>query len=1194
MRYTASPRILRPLFLLSFLFMLSKALADTLVPLDFHRGLACHFDAAGQSSLIDQTGTQLTFRRERKHLAQKRGRLARRIDRLSLLPESVPTGAKSAAQITTRLERLTQRLTKLDLALEELEACRIGIMPAPTPGPAGGECVEESDCRLTDDSLLPLECGTRFSADALYGDTENYTFLNPNRWEAAADENACRLFLNTSAYSGIKRGRLGETGIVTSHLHADFSLTLLSKSAENLSKNKAADYALVFAYRDPANYCYMQFERRPDQTALYAVRGGRRTKLQSSAQAGIVDNAYHAVELQRTGNNVRVALDGALLLSLNDSRCAAKGALGLGSLNDSAYFDNIAVSGAQPTPTPTATPTPTSTPTPTPTATPTPTPTSTPTPTPTPTPTATPTPTPIPGGNPTDLPLFTLDDLQFEGAFRVDGGKYGASNMNYTDGQIEYNPERHSMFMIGHDWDDGAIAEFRVPPLVKSSTLSDLNSTGAPLQAFAQSPLGRATNGNPQGLNRITGLRLFPGTNGPQLMINAVEWYDAPGDNTHTTLMLRNPNDLAASRVDGFFTLAGGAGHTAGWISPIPAEWQSLLGGTYVTASGGAMSIVGRTTVGPAMFVFNPERDLLGSNVPNPIPTTRLLDYSIYDQWLHPDYYNESRTNDLWTAESGALYGLIVPGTRTYLAVGHSAGHESGIQYKGTDLCGNTCGGPCPKDCNDKYLYYWAYDLRELLLVKSGQQAPHEVRPYAYGKWPSPFGSTKLGGGTFDAATGTMYLEHLYGDTEGYNALPVLVAYKFAASGGGVSPAPTPTPTPTPTPLQPIATGAACSAPDLPIPPNHTQRIARNVSELQSIIASLASNTTVIVEPGIYNLTATLAIGNGVTNVTIRGRNTNCGDTVIRGQGMNNSTYGSVPHIFWVGDARDITLAFMSLGDVWYHPVQLDPNQGAQNPRFYSVRFFEAGEQFIKGSAHASRAAGSGTSNGVVEYCVFEYATTARSSYTNAVDIHGGANWIIRHNLFKNIQGPAGTLAGPSVLMWNGSSNTVVDSNRFVNCARGIAFGLGGGRADDHAGGIIRNNIFYRSSNQPGDAAIVLENSPDTKVLHNTLILSGTYPNGIEYRFSATTGILVSNNLLDAAIRARDGGSGTISANYLSGSAALFVNPTAGDFHLRATATGVIDKINIHPDAPLDVDGTSRPASNGQVDYGADEYTSAQ
>jgi hypothetical protein len=65
---------------------------------------------------------------------------------------------------------------------------------------------------------------------------------------------------------------------------------------------------------------------------------------------------------------------------------------------------------------------------------------------------------------------------------------------------------------------------------------------------------------------------------------------------------------------------------------------------------------------------------------------------------------------------------------------------------------------------------------------------------------------------------------------------------------------------------------------------------------------------------------------------------------------------------------------------------------------------------------------------------------------------------------------------------------------------------------DDHTGGTVRNNFIYR--NVPGDTAIYVADSPNTQVLHNSIFISGTYPNPIEYRFAHTTGTLIANNVL--------------------------------------------------------------------------------
>ena len=379
----------------------------------------------------------------------------------------------------------------------------------------------------------------------------------------------------------------------------------------------------------------------------------------------------------------------------------------------------------------------------------------------------------------------------------------------------------------------------------------------------------------------------------------------------------------------------------------------------------------------------------------------------------------------------------------------------------------------------------------------------------------------------------------------------------------------------------------ACHAPSLP-PPSGTVVTVSTESALQAAVNSMTSGTTILIQPGTYNLTSTLWLNRNVDNVAVRGMTDSCDDVVLIGRGMSNANYGNVPHGIWIGNARNVLIANLTIRDVYYHPIQLDPNAGAQAPRIYNVRLVDAGEQFVKSSASSSST--NGVNNGIVEYSIMEYTTTARSNYTNGVDVHQGANWIVRHNLFRNMRAPAGQLAGPAVLMWNGSRDSVVENNLFLNVQYGIALGLNGSKADDHLGGVVRNNFFYRNSSQSGDVGITINNSANTKVLHNTVILSGTYPNAIEYRFPAATGVEIRYNLTDSVVQQRDGATGTVANNVTNAQPSWFVNAAGGDLHLAATATAAIDKAAAHPSVPTDYDLEARPQGIAP-DIGADEFS---
>jgi hypothetical protein len=380
----------------------------------------------------------------------------------------------------------------------------------------------------------------------------------------------------------------------------------------------------------------------------------------------------------------------------------------------------------------------------------------------------------------------------------------------------------------------------------------------------------------------------------------------------------------------------------------------------------------------------------------------------------------------------------------------------------------------------------------------------------------------------------------------------------------------------------PASNIARIASPPLPAPIGTVINVSTE-AQLQSAMRNLRSNTTVVLAPGRYVLTSTLAVNGNYAQVGIRGATNNRDDAVLVGPGMTQTN--GVPFGIWTGNVQGITIANLTVRDFPQHPIVF--NAGTQNPFVHNVHLINAGKQFIKSNPDG---AGGGVNNGVVEYSVIEYTSTAKDDYTNGVDVHTGANWIIRHNLFRNIVSPPGQLAGPAVLVWNHSRDTLTESNVFLNCARGVSYGLiTRDEGTDHSGGVIRNNFFHRAGNQQGDVAIEVADSPNTHVLNNTVFVSGTYATPIEYRFPRATGIVLTNNLLDGAILPRDGARGAERTNLAGATSSMFVDAASGDLHLASSATAAIDRGTALSEVVDDWDGKSRPQGAG-YDIGADEY----
>jgi hypothetical protein len=148
--------------------------------------------------------------------------------------------------------------------------------------------------------------------------------------------------------------------------------------------------------------------------------------------------------------------------------------------------------------------------------------------------------------------------------------------------------------------------------------------------------------------------------------------------------------------------------------------------------------------------------------------------------------------------------------------------------------------------------------------------------------------------------------------------------------------------------------------------------------------------------------------------------------------------------------------------------------------------------------------------------------------YTNAIDIHTGRNWVIRRSTFVRIGTNLQSRyqhAVASVLLWNGSENALVERVAFLDCESGVMLGLGqktgAGKAHQHRGGVVKHAWFYRSKGVKGDRAFGFESSPDARIEDAHVVLNGSYPNAVEYRFATTTGFVARGVRADATVANR-------------------------------------------------------------------------
>jgi hypothetical protein len=359
--------------------------------------------------------------------------------------------------------------------------------------------------------------------------------------------------------------------------------------------------------------------------------------------------------------------------------------------------------------------------------------------------------------------LLHQGDLDYLGAFNVPHGDIGSSTFEYGGTAIAYNPAKNSLFMVGHDWGQ-KVAEITIPAL-RTGSLSTLASAQT-LQPFV-SVLGRVPNQTLEGGTKIGGLMV----DGNRLIGTAYEYYDSNVNAVDSHFTLSSTN-LATAQVGGLYQVGNlGGGFVGGYMTEVPAEWRDELGTQFLTGQAG-LSIISRTSVGPAVFGFDPAQ--LGANA---APADRLLMYTLE----HP-LAVETTQNPLFNTTT-EIRGIVFPeGTDSVLFVGsHGTGpwwygepHQDG-HY---DAFRPDKGPHAPA-----YTYQvWAYDVHDLIAVKNGQKQFWQVQPYDVWDFdlPYPEGGKHIGGVAYDPASGRMYVSQQFANG-GY---PVIHAFQV---GPGLS-----------------------------------------------------------------------------------------------------------------------------------------------------------------------------------------------------------------------------------------------------------------------------------------------------------------------------------------------------------------------------------------------------------------------
>jgi len=186
----------------------------------------------------------------------------------------------------------------------------------------------------------PPQAETVFSDIEYFGDRDNYTELNSSRWEIKAD-GGDRYFLNSTTHTGPGQNRIGEYTLVNNRTYGDFEFTCTAKLNEDSGTNPYADECIVFGYQGPADY-YYAFYSYTDIFVRKCVSGTDGEIISITYDYYIPDDGYHDLKVTRVDDLITVYLDDIERLSVTDSTLGV-GQIGVGTYNDSAYFDDINV-----------------------------------------------------------------------------------------------------------------------------------------------------------------------------------------------------------------------------------------------------------------------------------------------------------------------------------------------------------------------------------------------------------------------------------------------------------------------------------------------------------------------------------------------------------------------------------------------------------------------------------------------------------------------------------------------------------------------------------------------------------------------------------------------------------------------------------------------------------------------------------
>lgn len=383
--------------------------------------------------------------------------------------------------------------------------------------------------------------------------------------------------------------------------------------------------------------------------------------------------------------------------------------------------------------------------------------------------------------------LLTGTDIIYIGSFRVPHVSFTGSNcgsFSYAGyraepGGIGYNPVNNSLFLqctiAGSCGDAPLISEVTIPTPVNSGSVNNLN-TATTIQNAADITGGKYSAMESQGGSsakpRIGGVLPYNG----KLYWTTYGTYDASGgihvSHGYSSTSLSSPN------AQGMFSLNGQApsGACGGWLCDIPAEWQAAFGGYTHYCGLGGVSIISRSSSGPAMTAFN--ASAIG---PTPAPGKTYLYYPNTHVMQGFDANFMTQVCGSAFVDTSSRQGLLFLGMQPIGSTWY--GLPNGGPGGTSDPCNNDKG---PHSSGGLQPVWWVYDPNVVSSHVNGGGATYDLVPTQYS-----FGSTNpylngkpcalTMGMAYDAANRKIYVLSPFSDNTQFDYYPLIHAYQVPA-----------------------------------------------------------------------------------------------------------------------------------------------------------------------------------------------------------------------------------------------------------------------------------------------------------------------------------------------------------------------------------------------------------------------------